>query len=150
MTPKKIPLLGRRFMHCADGIAAVEFAIVLPVLITIVFGTIEFGRMMMVEQILATAARAGVRQAALYYDATAPIPVTTAIIKTNVITSLTNAGVLNVTNAQVVFTPTDTTTVAKDNQIELKITVPFSQVSWLHMMYQSTNLTGLCTMRKEG
>ena len=38
MTPKKIPLLGRRFMHCADGIAAVEFAIVLPVLITSVFG----------------------------------------------------------------------------------------------------------------
>src|SRR5947209_283568 len=47
------------------GAAAVEFAIVAPLLVSLVLGLIEFGRVLMVEQILTNAAREGCRTAVL-------------------------------------------------------------------------------------
>ncbi len=43
------------------GAAAVEFAIVAPVFFLLVFGMIEYGRMVMVEQVLTNASREGAR-----------------------------------------------------------------------------------------
>ncbi|MDB4749618.1 pilus assembly protein [Rubripirellula sp.] len=45
------------------GAAAVEMAIVLPLLLILVFGIIEFGRAMMVQQILVNTAREAARRA---------------------------------------------------------------------------------------
>lgn len=47
------------------GAAAVEFAVVAPVLFLMIFGLIEFGRMIMVQQALTNAAREGCRTATL-------------------------------------------------------------------------------------
>jgi hypothetical protein len=47
------------------GSAAVEFALVLPVLILLIFGIIDFGRMLSAKIILTDAAREGARAAAL-------------------------------------------------------------------------------------
>jgi Flp pilus assembly protein TadG len=53
------------------GAAAVEFALVLPLLLLIVFGIIDFGRALNAQITLTQAAREGVRLAALgYSDAT--------------------------------------------------------------------------------
>ena len=52
-------LSGRR----RRGAAVVEFAIVVPIFVLLVFGMIEFGRMVMVHQLLVGAAREGARQA---------------------------------------------------------------------------------------
>ena len=49
------------------GTAAVEFALVLPVLLLIVFGIIDFGRALNAQITLTGAAREGVRLAALGY-----------------------------------------------------------------------------------
>ncbi len=49
------------------GTAAVEFALVLPVLLLIVFGIIDFGRALNAQIELTGAAREGVRLAALGY-----------------------------------------------------------------------------------
>jgi Flp pilus assembly protein TadG len=49
------------------GSAAVEFALVLPVLLLIVFGIIDFGRLLSAQITLTGAAREGVRLAALGY-----------------------------------------------------------------------------------
>jgi hypothetical protein len=49
------------------GSAAVEFALVLPVLLLIVFGIIDFGRALNAQIVLTGAAREGVRLAALGY-----------------------------------------------------------------------------------
>jgi Flp pilus assembly protein TadG len=49
------------------GTAAVEFALVLPVLLLIVFGIIDFGRALNAQIVLTGAAREGVRLAALGY-----------------------------------------------------------------------------------
>jgi Flp pilus assembly protein TadG len=50
------------------GSVAVEFALVLPVLLLIVFGIIDFGRAMNAQIVLTGAARDGVRLAALGYS----------------------------------------------------------------------------------
>ena len=43
------------------GVAAVEFAIVLPFLVLLVFGTIEFGLMFYNKQVITNASREGAR-----------------------------------------------------------------------------------------
>ncbi|MDH5585636.1 MAG: pilus assembly protein [Nitrospirota bacterium] len=48
------------------GAAAIEFALILPVLASILFGTIDFGRMMWFQEVLANATRVGARQATLF------------------------------------------------------------------------------------
>ena len=45
------------------GVAMAEFAIILPIFMLAVIGIIEFGRAVMVQQILVNAAREGARRA---------------------------------------------------------------------------------------
>ncbi|GAB4099300.1 TadE family protein [Sinomonas halotolerans] len=52
------------------GAAAVEMAIILPVLVALVMGIVEFGRAFNAQQTLTFAAREGVRAMALENDAT--------------------------------------------------------------------------------
>jgi Flp pilus assembly protein TadG len=47
------------------GAAALEFALVLPVLLIVVFGLIDFGRMLNAQLIVSDAAREGARAAAI-------------------------------------------------------------------------------------
>lgn len=55
-----------RFDHRADrGASAVEFALILPILVALVFGIIEFGLVFNAQISLAQAAREGVRAEAL-------------------------------------------------------------------------------------
>ncbi len=51
------------------GAAAVELALVLPVLLLVVFGVVDFGRMLHAQLRLSQAAREGARAAALGADA---------------------------------------------------------------------------------
>jgi Flp pilus assembly protein TadG len=53
------------------GAAAVEFALVVPILLTLVIGIIEFGRAYNIQTTLSNAARDGVRVMALQNDVTA-------------------------------------------------------------------------------
>lgn len=54
--------------HEERGAAAVEMAIILPLLLLIVIGTIEFGRVLNVQVSLTQAAREGARHAAIHHD----------------------------------------------------------------------------------
>lgn len=47
------------------GAAVVEFAVVAPLLLLLVLGTIEYGRFVMIQQMLTNAAREGARRATL-------------------------------------------------------------------------------------
>jgi len=55
-----------RFRIGEKGAAAVEFAIILPLLVLIVFGTIEFSLMMFNKQVITNAAREGARAAIIW------------------------------------------------------------------------------------
>jgi Flp pilus assembly protein TadG len=63
----------KRFGSCQKGAAAVEFALLLPVLMLITFGIIEFGFIMYDLQILTNASREGARAGVVipYLDDTA-------------------------------------------------------------------------------
>lgn len=55
-----------RIRRCSRrGVAMMEFAIVLPVFLLMIIGIIEFGRAVMVHQILVNAAREGARLAVI-------------------------------------------------------------------------------------
>ncbi len=48
-------------LRCQKGVAAVEFAIILPVLMLIIFGIIEFGLLLYDKQVITNASREGAR-----------------------------------------------------------------------------------------
>lgn len=132
------------------GAAAVEFAIVAPVFLLLVFGMIEYGRMVMVQQMLTNASREGARRAVLDgsteadvrdvvkdYLTPANIPVADSDI-TILIGDPAAAGSLS--NA------------AFGEPIHIKVGINFGQVSWLPSpMYlsSSTRMEAVSVMRKE-
>lgn len=61
----RISLVEVRALARRRGGAVVEMAVVSPLLLTLVFGVIEFGNSFMVRQILTNAAREGARVAAI-------------------------------------------------------------------------------------
>jgi len=81
------------------GVAAAEFALVLPVLLLILFGTIEFGMMMYGREIVTNAAREGARAGIVQ----GPPKRTGGDITTIANSYLTGTGV---NQADVTFTPT--------------------------------------------
>jgi Flp pilus assembly protein TadG len=126
------------------GAAAVEFALVGSVFVIIVFGMIEIGRVLMVQQILTNAAREGVRVAIL--DA----PSSTATqVNTTVTTYLQNAGI---TGATITINPTNPTAATYGTAITVTVQVPFSSVSWLpSFMFVRANakVAASAVMRRE-
>lgn len=62
----------RLAQFCADesGAAILEFALLLPILLTLVFGCFELGRALLVRQVLEGAVRGGARTLALVPDPT--------------------------------------------------------------------------------
>ncbi len=63
------------------GAAAVEFALLLPVLVMILLATIEFGYAFFLQATVAGAARDSVRDYVIKYDRLAPDPQASAIAK---------------------------------------------------------------------
>ena len=59
-------MVTQRLRHWRDrGAAAVEFALIVPALVTLIFGSIEFGLAIEVRTAVQNAAREGVRMASL-------------------------------------------------------------------------------------
>ena len=123
------------------GAAVVEFAVVAPVLIMLLLGMIECGRMIMVQQSLTTAVREGARSAIIEgtSDSTAK----------NVVESFL-AGV-GVSGTSITVTPSNTDSMAHGQPITVSVSVPFSEVSWLPNPFflKNTTLSSTATMRRE-
>lgn len=73
------------------GAAAVEAALVLPMVITFLFGILEYGRYVMMLQILTNAAREGARYAVEHTNPVTIAGVTTGNATSDVTTVVTNA-----------------------------------------------------------
>lgn len=123
------------------GAAAVEFAIVAPVFFLMVFGIIEFGRMIMVQQVITNAAREGARIAVL--DSA-----TDARVNTRVNDYLASAGF---SDATVVITPSPPTLAKFDEPVSVEVRMPFSAVNALSKPFLAGNATLSATsvMRRE-
>lgn len=131
----------RLFRRNRRATAAVEFAIVAPVFLLLVFGMIEYGRMVMVYQVLTNASREGARVAVLDGASTAGITAT-------VNTYLSNG---TITGATVTVTPDPPSTAQYGDPVTVTVSVPFSQVSWLPspMYLGGKTLTSSTVMRRE-
>ena len=135
-----IEISGRALRKRRRGAAAVEFAIVLPVFVTLVFGMIEYGRMVMVQQVITNASREGARRAVL--DGA-----TTSAVQSSVATYLTNA---SISGSSTTVSP-NPSTAASGDPIAVTVSIPFSSVSWLPspMFLGGKTLSASTTMRRE-
>jgi Flp pilus assembly protein TadG len=125
------------------GVAAVEFAIVAPVFVALVLGIIEFGRAMMIGELLDNAARAGCRAGTLSGNS-----------NTAVTTAITNClpGVSGTTpTIQVNGVTKDVSTATTGDTISVQITAPYSSNSWLptSKWLKTVTLTGKAVMPHE-
>jgi Flp pilus assembly protein TadG len=125
------------------GAAAVEFAVVAPVFFLLVFGMIEYGRMVMVQQIIVNAAREGCRSAVL--DGS-----TTSGVKSTTITAMAS-GNITITTSNVTVSPDPPSNAEFGDPVTVTVTVPFNQVSWLPspMYLGGKSMTASTTMRRE-
>jgi Flp pilus assembly protein TadG len=122
------------------GTAVVEFALIAPLFLLLLFGIIEFGRVVMVQQLITNAAREGARMAVIEgaNDST---------IETDIEDRLAGSSVPGATcSISLTADP-----VNGDRKV-VTVSVPFNQVSWLSVpMLPMTpeTLTSQCVMRME-
>ena len=123
------------------GAAVVEFAVVAPVFFLLVFGMIEFGRMVMVQQVITNGSREGARVAVL--DGA-----TNASVTTTVTNYLVNSSIGGATVAVDPFNPNDA---GYGAAVTVTVSVPFSKVSWLPtpIFLGGNTLTAKTVMRRE-
>jgi len=138
---RKLEKVCRQCRSKHKGAAVVEFAVVAPVFFLMVFGMIEFGRMVMVEQILTNASREGARVAVL--DGTSHTDVVTKVT-----TYLQNSAINGTTVTVTPYNPNDA---AYGEPVTVTVSVPFTQVSWIPtpMFLGGNTLTATSVMRRE-
>jgi Flp pilus assembly protein TadG len=123
------------------GAAATEFAIVAPIFFLMLIGFLEFGRALMVQQVLINASRVGARQA----------------ITTSATTSEVQAAVEDYTEGvavpgvEVTVSPSPSGA-APGTSITVTTSVDFADVSWMPAPWflGGKTLTASSQMRKEG
>ena len=137
MRPKKF--LGRWSKR--RGVATVEFALTVPILFLVVFGLIEIGRGLMVDQLLSNAARDGARSAILG-------GATVSDVETAVNSYLAGS---YVSGAVVTVTPDPLTLAQGGDPVTVAVSVPYSAISWIPTpkYLQGITLESAVTMRRE-
>ena len=119
----------------------VEFAVVAPLFFLLVFGMIEFGRMVMVQQVITNASREGARVGVL--DGATTSDVTNAV--SGYLTSASIQG------ATVTVTPSPPSSAGYGAPVTVAVSVNFNQVSWLPspMFLGGQTLSATTAMRRE-
>jgi len=120
-----------RHKSARSATAAVEFALVMPLVVTVLLGILEMGRTVQVMQVLDNAAREGARQAS---TSTASL----AQIKANVQTYIQNAEptITDFTGYDLYYTNitsptvTDPTTANQLDRFNIRVVLPFDNIRW--------------------
>jgi len=132
---------ARRKPARVRGAAAVEFSVLLPLFMMIMFAQIESARLGMVVQLLTTAAREGCRVAVLNGTSQSDV-------QNMVATVLSGSGVPVPT---VNPTPSNWASSARGTPITVSLSVPYSQVTWMPNLsyFNVPNLSASATMSSE-
>ncbi len=127
------------------GAAALEMAMVLPLLFLLVFGIIEMGRAIMVNQVITNAAREGARRAV--------IPgATDAHVEGRIDTYLNAAGISGFTRTiSVNGSQASLSTAQSKDEIGISVSVPYSAVSYgiYNLIAPSRTFSAEINMRRE-
>jgi Flp pilus assembly protein TadG len=122
------------------GATAVEFALIVPLLIVLVLGIVEFGHAFQVQGTLSAAAREGVRRMALQNDPTAA----RAAVR-NAATSLKPG----ITDAQIVISPASCP-VLNGGSTSVRLTITYPMPYLTGFFGTGLSLTGTGVMRCNG
>lgn len=127
----------RRIRLRARGAAVVEFAVVLPLLLLILFGIIEYGWIFMVRQTLTSAAREGCRVAVLQ---TATPDLVSARVSSVMDPTGYPEGVWQFTTSDI------------GDEIQwVTVSIPLDAISLTGFFgTRDSDIEGKCSMRKEG
>ncbi len=137
------PQIHRNVKASETGSVVVEFALIIPLFFVLVFGVVEFGRVLMVNHSLTHAAREGARMGVLH-NATA------AQVIGRIDTYLDACGIEGET---VTLTPSDPTAVASDQPVGVSVSIPYESIAWIPGSFAGLagkTLERSCIMRKEG
>lgn len=120
------------------GAEVLELSIVLVLFLLINWGIFEFGRAMMVQEIITNGAREGARRGVV-------VGATNAQALAAIDTYLTNSGFTGFTRT---ITPSvDSTT--RGETFTVQVTMPFDAVDWGFTWLNNKNLVAIVEMRKE-
>ena len=122
------------------GASAVEFAMIVPLLLVLVLGIAEFGRAFQVQSTLSAAAREGVRTMALQND-----PAAARSTVRSVASSLNPA----LTDAQIGITPT-ACPLTYPSTATVRVTIRYRQPFLTGFFGSGVDLTGTGVMRCNG
>ena len=132
----------RRRKRNRRGAAAVEFAIVAPMFFLMLFGMIEFGRMLMVQQLLTNATREGARYAVLEGSTEAEVE--------NLVVDYLGKTMVTIDANDITVDP-DPEVADAGAPISVSVTVSYQQVGWLSPIFLgSADMQAAAVMRKEG
>jgi Flp pilus assembly protein TadG len=142
---------GRRpaSRHNRRGAVMIEMALVLPLFLMVMLGTIEFGRAIMVTHMLANATRDGARLAIL--DQMDESTITTLVESSA--QSMIGPGTYSAT---VTVTPRGDSSASglssaeRGDEVRVRVTVPLRSVSFFMLYMRDMDLAGSCVMRHEG
>lgn len=126
------------------GLAAVEMAFLLPMLLLLLFGMVEYGGLFWRASQLETIARTGARTGALSGGTTAAV--------TTACTTLLTANGLGSSGYTLTLAPTNPAVLASGAQFTVTISVPYSAITLTNcpLVPVPAILTRSCTMAKEG
>jgi Flp pilus assembly protein TadG len=135
------------------GAALVEVALVLPIFIMVTLGIIEFGRAMMVSQLVTNAAREGAREAIIEGK-------TNTQVRTGITNFLSQSVGIGANEVEITITVTpdvgnpdagnEVGNASVGDLVQVRVEVPFDQVSFTKAKYLGgKNLVGIAAMRHE-
>lgn len=134
------------------GAAIVEMAVCFPVFMLMLLGIVEFGRALMVSQLLTNAAREACREAVIDGASNAEVQETIDEIVTNTVGCATTdiTTTFLVTDVDSGATSTSLSDAEQRDLIEIDIVVPFSAISFTSGKFLTgQSLRGQCAMRRE-
>jgi len=134
---------GRFLRHRRRGASTVEFAVVAPVFFMLIFGMFEFGRMLMVQQVLTNGARSGSRIAVI--DGATESEVMSTVRE------YLEGGSIDESDVDITLDPPSLAQTDTGDPITVELSVPFEDVSWLPSPWflEDRILTAHSTMRRE-
>ena len=135
------------------GAALVEMALVFPIFLTVLLGIVEFGRAMMVGQLITNASREGARLGVINGNSNADV-------QSHVLDFLTETLGVGEEDLSVTITVTpapgndtignEVSNAQQRDLVTVRVTVPFSKVSYITGSYlEGKSLTGESSMRHE-
>jgi len=145
---RRAPLQSSRRRH--RGNAVLEAALVLPVLLALAFGTVEFGHFFYCKHTFQGAARDGARTAIL--SSSTNSSVTTAVANTMTSAGFTAAQyTVSITNATTSASISNVGTVATGTPIKVAVTATWSTIGIrpMNMISGSKQVVGFTIMVKE-